>query len=167
MTRRGHASASRVLSAMPDEVFIRISEIHRLPDWNAAIATIVEQPGQLVVGAQWVVEMHALGQTWHSRSVAETIDPVGRVFAYRSVTDDGNPSYALWTWVVTDHEDGALVTVACELHPRTFWRRVLLVHVRSRQLAHTELTRSLATLEAVAQQRSPGAVPGTNTGGNQ
>ena len=95
--------------------------------------------------------------------MVEAIDPIGRVFAYRSATDDGNPSYALWTWVVTDHADGALVTVACELHPRTFWRRVLLVRIRSRQLAHTELTHSLAAL-ATATDHPTGAVPGINIG---
>ena len=68
--------------------------------------------------------------------------------------------------MVTDHPDGALVTVAGELHPLTFWRRVLLVRIRSRQLAHTELTHSLAALEA-AVTRSPGTVPDTTTGGNQ
>ena len=98
--------------------------------------------------------------------MVETLDPTGRCFAYRSVTDDGNPSYALWTWVVADHPDGALVTVAGELHPLTFWRRVLLVRIRSRQLAHTELVHSLAALEAAAK-RSTGARPGTNTGGDQ
>ena len=52
-----------------------------------------------------------------------------------------------------------------ELHPVTFWRRVLLVRVRSRQLAHTELTHSLAALDTAAR-RSEGTVPDTNTGGN-
>jgi uncharacterized protein YndB with AHSA1/START domain len=159
-------SASRVVDASADDVFRAITDLSRLPEWNPAITALVEQPEHLDVGAQWVVEMHALGRTWHSRSAAETIDPVGRVFAYRSVTDDGNPSHALWTWVVTDHEDGALVTVASELHPLTFWRRVLLLRIRCRQLAHTELPHSLAALEAVTK-RSPGIVPGTNTGGNQ
>lgn len=159
-------SASRLVDASPDDVFRTVTDLSRLPEWNVAITAVVEQPDHLEVGAEWVVEMHALGQTWHSRSVVEAIDPIGRIFAYRSVTDDGNPSYALWTWVVTDHGDGVLVTVAGELHPRTFWRRVLLVRIRSRQLAHTELTHSIATLEAAAK-RSAGTVPGTNTGGNQ
>jgi len=159
-------SASRVIDASVDDVFRTVTDIARLSDWNSAITGVVEQPDELDVAVQWVVEMHALGRTWHSRSVVEAMDPIGRMFAYRSATDDGNPSYALWTWVVTDHEDGALVTVACELHPRTFWRRVLFVHVRSRQLAHTELTHSLATLESAAK-RSAGTLPGTNTGGNQ
>jgi len=68
--------------------------------------------------------------------------------------------------VVANHPDGALVTVANELHPRTFWRRVLLVRIRSRQLAHTELAQSLAALEAAAK-RSTGAMPRTHTGDDQ
>lgn len=158
-------SASRIVVASADDVYSTVTDIPRLPEWNAAITAVVEQPERLDVAAQWVVEMHALGSTWQSRSVVQTIDPIGRVFAYRSASEDGNPSYALWTWVVTEHPDGALVTVACELHPRTFWRRVLLVRLRSRQLAQTELVHSLAALEA-ASTRSPGAVPGPDTGGN-
>ena len=73
---------------------------------------------------------------------------------------------SLWTWVVADHPEGAVVTVAGELHPRTFWRRVLLVRIRSRQLARTELISSLVALEATAQ-RSTGATRGTTTGGRQ
>lgn len=147
----GHATASRVVAVTPDDAFDTITDIARLPDWNDAIVSVLERPDQLDVGAQWVVGMHALGQSWHSRSTVEVSDPTGRCFAYRSATDDGNPSYALWTWVVADHADGALVTVACELHPRTFWRRVLLVRIRARQLARSELPDSLAALEAAAK----------------
>lgn len=160
-----HISATRIVDAPPDDVFRTVTDVTRLPDWNEAITRVIEQPERLRVGVEWVVEMHALGQTWQSRSEVETLDPVGRCFAYRSVTDDGNPSFALWTWVVADHPGGALVTVAGELHPRTFWRRVLLVHIRSRQLARTELVHSLATLEAAARSHDA-PVPKT-TGGNQ
>lgn len=159
-------SASRVVAASADDVFSTLTDIRRLPDWNAAITAVVEQPDSLEVGAQWVVEMHALGRTWHSRSVLEAIDPIRRVFAHRSCTDDGNPSYALWTWVVADNAEGVLVTVACELHPRTFWRRVLLIRIRSRQLAHTELNQSLVALENAAKL-SPDSVSNTNVGGDQ
>lgn len=152
----GHASASRVVGASPGDVFDTITDIARLPDWNDAITSVIEQPDQLDVGAQWVVGMHALGQSWRSRSTVEVADPAGRCFAYRSATDDGNPSYTLWTWVVADHAHGALVTVACELHPSTFWRRVLFVRIRARQLARNELPGSLAALDAAAKlvQRS-------------
>ena len=161
MTSR--VSASRILDAKVDDIFSVVTDIARLPEWNAAITAVIEQPDSLEVGARWIVEMYALGQRWHSRSVVEALDPTGRCFAYRSVTDDGNPSYALWTWVVAHHADGALVTVACELHPLTFWRRTLLAGIRSRQLEHTELVHSLATLENAAN-RSTGALPATTTG---
>lgn len=163
MTSR--VSASRILDAKVDDVFSVVTDVARLSEWNSSITAVIEQPDSLVVGAQWIVEMCALGQRWHSRSVVEALDPTGRCFAYRSVTDDGNPSYALWTWVIADHAEGALVTVACELHPRTFWRRTILVRIRSRQLGHTELPHSLATLEAAAAtNRSIGALPRTDTG---
>ena len=164
MTAR--VSASRIMDASPDDVFGTVTDLARLPEWNTAITAVIQRPQQLEVGAHWVVEMHALGQTWQSRSVVETHDSIGRCFAYRSVTDDGNPSYALWTWEVAGHPEGALVTVAGELHPRTFWRRVLLVRIRSRQLARTELIHSLGALEEAAK-RSTSARPGTSTGGDR
>lgn len=151
-------SARRIIDASPDDVFRTVTDVARLPEWNAAITAVIERPQELEVGAQWVVEMHALWQTWRSRSVVETLHPRDRCFAYRSVTDDGNPSFVLWTWVVASHAEGTLVTVASELHPRTFWRRVLLVRIRSRQLARTELIGSLGALEAAAKhatQTSP------------
>lgn len=162
----GRVSASHVVNAPADDVFTTITDVARLPQWNAAITAVTQQSDRLEVGAEWIVKMHALGQTWHSRSVVETLNPVGRCFAYRSVTDDGNPSYALWTWIVADHPDGALVTVAGELHPLTVWRRLLFVHIRSRQLGRTELVHSLVALEAAAK-RSIGTVPDTTTGGIQ
>lgn len=161
MTSR--VSASSIIDASPDDVFSTITDLDRLPEWNAVINAVIQRPERVEVGAEWVVEMRALGQTWNSRSVVKTLDPIGRCFAYRSVTDDGNPSYALWTWVVAEQPEGTLVTVAGELHPRTFWRRVLLVRIRSRQLARTELVDSLAALEAAAR-RSTNALPGTDTG---
>jgi uncharacterized protein YndB with AHSA1/START domain len=159
-------SDSRILEAPADDVFRIVTDISRLPEWNTAITAVIERPEQLKVGVQWIVEMHALGKKWHSRSTVETLDPIGRSFAYRSATDDGNPSYALWTWVVADHPDGALITVASELHPRTFWRRALLVRIRSRQLAHTELKHSLTALDAAAKC-SARAARGPNPGGTQ
>jgi uncharacterized protein YndB with AHSA1/START domain len=159
----GHVAATRVVEGTPDEVFALITDPARLPEWNSAITAVVHQPERLEVGVEWVVEMHALGRSWHSRSVVETLDPVGGCFAYRSVTDDGNPSHALWTWVVADHPQGALVTVAAELHPQTFWRRVLFVHIRSRQLRRRELPSSLAALCAATFQ-PPGARVRTEIG---
>ena len=41
------------------------------------------------------------------------------------------------------------MTVTWELHPVTFWRRMLLARIRGGQLAHTEVPTSLAALAAV------------------
>ena len=64
-----------------------------------------------------------MGQSWRSRSRLEELDRERRVFTYRSGTDDGNPSYALW-------------------------RKVLLGPVRHRQLRRSEVPASIAALEA-------------------
>ncbi len=153
----GRISASRIFDASADDVFSVVTDVSRLPEWNSAITAVIEQPNPLKPGAEWTVEMRALGQRWHSRSVVEALDPTGRCFAYKSVTDDGNPSYALWTWLVADHMNGSHVTVACELHPLTFWRRALLVRIRSRQLAHTELSDSHSPLETATRRVNNGA----------
>ncbi len=160
----GHVSASRIIDASADEVFRIVTDIERLPERNTAIIAVIDRPDRIKVGDQWIVEMSALGQRWRSRSEVEVLDPTRRCFAYRSATDDANPSYALWTWVVADYAAGTFVTIAGELHPATFWRRALLVRIRSRQLAHTELVDSLVALEAMAQ-RSVGPLSCTETGG--
>jgi uncharacterized protein YndB with AHSA1/START domain len=147
-------ASSAILDAPADQVFATITDISRLPDWNTAITGVIEQPDHLKLGAQWVVGMHALGRNWHSRSAVEELDVARRRFGYRSVTDDGNPSYAMWTWDVADHPGGAQVTVSVELHPRTCWRRILLVRIRIRQLARTELPDSLEALRAQTCARS-------------
>ena len=142
----GSAHASAVVPATADAVFGTLTDIARLPEWNGAMTSVIEQPDRLETGSEWVVEFHALGQTWRSRSVVEEIDRAGRRFVYRSGTDDGNPSYARWTWEVTDGGGGSRVSVTWELHPATFWRRVLLARIRARQLARTEIPASLAAL---------------------
>lgn len=153
-------SASTVVPAEPDAVFATLTDIARLPEWNGAMTRVIEQPSRLDGGAEWVVEFHALGNTWRSRSTVEDLDVAGRRFAYRSGTDDGNPSYARWTWEVTPAPAGSRVAVTWELHPATFWRRVLLARIRARQLARTELPASLAALAGeVAQTARPDRSP--------
>ena len=140
------------VSAGPDKVFATLTDPVHLPVWNTAIRRLVRGPDQLGDGAEWVVELHVLGRTWHSRSQVQTFDPDGRTFAYRSQTDGGNPSYAEWRWTVAEQPDGSsLVSVTFTLHPKTFWRRVLFVHVRQRQLAAQELPTSLAALSTAAK----------------
>jgi uncharacterized protein YndB with AHSA1/START domain len=142
------AQQSAVIEASPEAVFATLTDIARLPEWNGAMTEVIEEPERLVAGAQWVVEFRALGQTWHSRSTLEELDVAARRFRYRSGTDDGNPSYAEWAWEVSDDPAGSRVTVRWSLHPISFWRRVLLVRIRSRQLARGEVPASLAALAA-------------------
>lgn len=145
------ATSSAVLDATPDAIFRTLTDIGRLPEWNSVIRRVLELPPTLEPGVEWVVELHALGQTWPSRSRVEVIDPTERRFAYRACTDDGNPSFALWTWAVAEDPAGSRVTVTWDLHPATFWRRVLLARIRARQLARTEVPASLRALEAAAR----------------
>jgi hypothetical protein len=49
----------------------------------------------------------------------------------------------------------ASTIVPWELHPATFWRRVLLVRIRARQLARNEIPASLAALARAALDVQP------------
>jgi uncharacterized protein YndB with AHSA1/START domain len=142
--------ATGLVSARPDVVFDLLTTPARMSEWNRAIVRTTDAPAQLESGAQWVVEMHALGQSWPSRSTVKVLDKATREFSYRSQTDDGNPSYTDWSWQVADAPRGCDVTVSYTLHPATFWRRVLLAKVRARQLRRQEPPASLNALASFA-----------------
>jgi uncharacterized protein YndB with AHSA1/START domain len=143
--------ATQFVAAGPDHVFGLITDPERLPEWNRAVVRVIEVPDKLAPGAEWVVQLSTLGQSWASRSTVVDIDRPARHFAYRSQTDDGNPSHADWAWQVSDAPGGCEVTVSCALQPATFWRRVLLVKVRAWQLQRRELPTSLIALGTIAQ----------------
>lgn len=151
----GTASATAVFDLDPDVLFSTLTDLDRLPEWNAAITRVVERPPVLEPGSEWVVEVQALTQRWLSRSRLEVLDASGRRFRYRSCTDDGNASYAIWAWVVEAEPSGSRVTVTWDLHPMTFWRRLLLARIRARQLGRTEVPSSLAALAAAAGRSAP------------
>jgi uncharacterized protein YndB with AHSA1/START domain len=131
----GTGSVTGVVPKPAEDVFAFLTDVDRLPEWNAIIAEVVERPDVVHRNAEWVVRIKAMGTSWLSRSRVEEYDVERRVFSYRSCTDDGNPSYAIWRWQIEPHAGSASrVTVSWDLHPRTFWRRVLLVRIRSRQL---------------------------------
>ncbi len=148
-------SATAALDADAGDVFALITDPRHLPEWNRIMTRVVDAPEKVDVGETWTVEFHALGQSWRSVSTATNFDRGTLEFAYRSGTDDGNPSYADWTWTVTPSGPGCVVTVTADLHPQTFWRRVVLAKIRARQLKH-ELAESLENLEAaVVRQTNP------------
>ncbi len=133
-------------------VFDTLTDIDRLPEWNDAIVAVRERPRVLEQGAQWVVGFRAMGQSWDSRSTLVAHDRVTGRFAYRSQTDDGNPSWVDWDWTVVDDTDGGCrVSASFDLHPATFWRRALLARIRSRQLVRKELPNSLEALAEAAR----------------
>jgi uncharacterized protein YndB with AHSA1/START domain len=139
-------SVSNVVNAHPERIFGLVTDIGRLPEWNAIITRVVEQPATVEPGAEWVVELKAFGSSWPSRSQILDLDPATGRFAYRSRTDDGNPSYGDWVWQVTEDPAGTRVTTEWELHPQTFWRRALLARMRHR-LLQREVRASLGSLE--------------------
>jgi hypothetical protein len=138
------------MGAVPDAVFRLVTDVSRLPEWNEAITEVVEAPERLDSGSVWKVRIHALGQSWVSRSQVYALDPAAGRFAYRSQSDDGNPSYADWEWHVEPHEDGSMVTLTVDLNPVTFWRKHLLVRIRRPSL-RKEMQRSLTALAAAVQ----------------
>jgi hypothetical protein len=139
-------SAFAPVAASPTAVFTQITDLCQLPQWNEAITDVLEAPSTVMPGSIWKVRIHAMGRTWISRAEAQIVDRTDRRFAYRSETDDGNPSYADWEWYVEPSSIGSRVTVSVSLAPVTFWRRHLLVHIRRPSLRR-EMRRSLAALE--------------------
>lgn len=156
------ASWSAVLRTDPPTVFKALADLELLPRWNPTMTRLAEKPQGLEPGAQWVVEFRVLGRTWLSRSTLLELDPTGGRFAYRSATDDGNPSFSDWLWRVSEHPEGTTLTVEWALHPKTFWRKVLLARIRSGQL-RSEVSRSVEALETLlvcGADRSPKAGSG-------
>lgn len=148
VVRRG--SASGTVPALPEAVFEVVTDIGRLPQWNKVIQRVVEQPDTLREGAEWVVTLKPPGMPeWSSRSKTLEHDPVHRRFRYRTSTEDGNPSWAIWEWQVDSDGDGSKVTVTWELHPKTFARRVLFSRMRNRALRR-EVQESIAALGSLA-----------------
>ena len=146
-------TAERTVSSPASDVFGLLTNVDRLPEWNSIIVKVVDRPETLSPGAEWVVQLKALGNSWESRSTIEEYDPGRFVFSYRSQTDDGNPSYTRWRWTVEANGGQSRVTVSWDLHPQTFWRRALLVRVRSRQLQR-EVPASIDSLARAIREAS-------------
>ena len=136
-------SATASITSAPADVFRTVTDIKRLPEWNTGIVEVVELPDQLQEGSRWKVRIRAMGQSWVSTSTVTELDPGSGRFAYRSQSDDGNPSYADWAWHIEADGAGSRVTVTVDLNPLTFWRRSLLIKIRRtglRKEMHASLT---------------------------
>jgi Polyketide cyclase / dehydrase and lipid transport len=141
-----HGSATEHMAATAADVFTFITDIDRLPEWNAAIQDVIEKPVELQPGADWLVTMHPNAvMTWKSRSTVDAIDREACRFSYRTVNADGNPSYTLWTWDVAPGESGTTVSVKWDVYLKTWDRRLLGGPIRSRQL-RKEVAASLSSI---------------------
>jgi uncharacterized protein YndB with AHSA1/START domain len=145
-----NTTATALVRATPDEVFALLTDVDRLPSWNSELIEVLERPERLLPGTEFVVLMRAAGMTWPSRTRVLEVDATHRRLVYRSVSDDGNPSFTIWTWDIAPHPAGAEVTVAWDPNPRTVWRRCFVVHWRRRCLAR-QVPRSLQALAAALE----------------
>jgi uncharacterized protein YndB with AHSA1/START domain len=153
--REFHGNATAFIDATPESVFDLITDIRQIPDWNAAIEAVVEVPASLTYGSEWVVVMHPSGlPRWNSRSRLEIMDREALRFAYRSESDDGNASYARWTWHIEAVDAGAQLTVMWDAHPMTFWRRVLFAPLVRRPQLRNEVPASLDAIHQHLSRRS-------------
>ena len=151
------ASLTESLPVAADDLFDLLIDINRLPEWNDAINHVVSGPGGVPrEGDEGVVEMRASGRRWRSRSRAEQVDREHRLLVVRSQTDDGNPSWARWTWEVKPDEGGAEISVKWELHPKTFWRDVAGSRIRHAQLKQ-EVSASLQAAAKTLQEGNASA----------
>ena len=162
-----HGSDATRLTASADAVFAALVDIGRLPEWNARIHHVIEDPACSVVeGTEWVVQMRASGGRWASRSRAIVVDPLVGRFEYETHSDDGNPTAALWSWHVTPAGLGSELTVTWAVYPRTWGRRLLGARIRRPALI-TEVRASLAGLDAHVQSINAGALPTAFAGNHE
>jgi uncharacterized protein YndB with AHSA1/START domain len=139
-------TATARMDADPDAVFALLTDIDRLPEWNLAIEAVAERPAVLEAGSRWIVVMHPPRlPRWRSRSTVLELDRDRRRFAHRTVNDDGNPSYLIWSWEVDPAGLGSEVRVRWEAHLLTPVRRFLASRIRRPQLDR-EVQTSLAAL---------------------
>ncbi len=151
-----HGRASVQVDVAPQAVFDLITDIARLPDWNAAIEAVLERPAALAEGAEWTIKMHPPRlPSWKSISRVEELDRSQLRFAYETRNADGNPSYVKWAWEVAAAGHGAEVTVTWDGYLKTFDRRVLAGPMRKRQLAR-EVPRSLTAMASAVMAAQPG-----------
>ncbi len=124
---------------------------------------MLRRPVVLGVGAEWIVAFHAMKTRWNSRSRAVEVDREAGRFAYRSQSDDGNPSYADWRWQLSGVPGGTRVDVEVDIRPRTFWRRRLLSDLR-RPVLRTASTASPSSRPARTSARRVDAASAPVTG---
>src|SRR4051794_17443447 len=116
-----HGSDAARLTAPADVVFGALVDVDGLPEWNAHVHHVIESPGGPVSeGTEWVVQMRASGGRWPSRSRALVVDAAAGRLEYESRSDDGNPSYGLWSWQVTPIATGCELMVTWAIHPHTW-----------------------------------------------
>ena len=150
-----HGRASRQVDATPQAVFDLITDVDRLPEWNAAIERVLERPPELAEGAEWTIKMHPpRTPSWTSISRVEELDRHRRCFAYETRNGDGNPSYTKWAWEVTGACDSAQVTVTWDVYLKTADRRYFAGPIRKRQLAR-EVPNSLTAMAGAVAAAGP------------
>src|SRR3954469_18816743 len=85
-------TTSRIIDAEPADVFARITDVSRLPEWNARIHHVIEPPAEpLAPGVEWVVELRVMGLHRASRARVTAIDAQQYRFEHTS-RNDGNAS---------------------------------------------------------------------------
>ena len=150
-----HGRASARINATPQAVFDLITDVGRLPEWNAAIEAVLERPPALAEGAEWTVKMHPPRMpSWKSVSRVEQLDRRHYRFAHRTRNADGNPSYVRWAWEVAGAGHGAEVTVTWDCHLKTLDRKLLAGPMRKRQLAR-EVSKSLSAMASAVAATQP------------
>ena len=140
--------ATAHLQAPAGAVFDVLTDIARLPEWNASMLRVVGDVGDLRPGAEWTIEARALGVTWESHSTVIEFDRATRRFVHRS--GPTGPSHVVWTWEVDDEDPGSQVRVTWDLNPRTMRHRFILLPIRAWLLKRREVPASLRALDQAA-----------------
>ena len=141
-----HGSASARVDAPPQAVYDLITDVGRLPEWNAAIEAgsgDLRRWQKAPSGPSRCVRL-TYRRGGVSPGLRRLTDPI---FAspMRRATLDGNPSYTKWAWAVVDTGDSAEVSVSWDVYLKTLDRRILAGPLRKRQLER-EVSKSLTAV---------------------
>jgi uncharacterized protein YndB with AHSA1/START domain len=101
------STASRLISAAPEEIFELIADPTRQPEWDGNDNLAEAAPGQRVTGVGDVFAMTLTNGQVRENHVVEFEE--GRLIAWRPAEPSAAPVGHLWRWAITPEEGGSRV----------------------------------------------------------
>ncbi|RJK96306.1 SRPBCC family protein [Vallicoccus soli] len=116
MQRLSHDSASRLVPALPDEVYALVSDVTRTPEWSPEVVSSTWDappgPGGPRPGDRFTARLRKGWARWSNRPVVVEADP-GRTFAV-SRTERGGGTM-VWRYDLVPVPGGTRVTLSYDV----------------------------------------------------